>query len=474
MSNDQKNNGIFDKIWNLFSSIKLAVVVFSVISITSIVGTVIEQQAEPERNIKLLSKLFGDSFAPAAFHILDTLGFTDMFRSWWFLALLFIFASNLIVCSIERLPKILKVVREPIRPLAAEHLSALPIKKETVLKEQSGKVLEYASDILKRNGFRAAVRQEDGAVQLYGEKGRYSRVGVYVTHFSILLILAGAVIGMLFGFNASLQLMEGTASSVAYKSNGTTIPLGFQIRCDYFNADFYDNTDIPKAYRSRLTVLENGREIVKKEIDVNNPLRFKGITFYQASYGYAPGKDSVFEFKVTSKAGKKEDINVKFGETFTIPGTAVTGRVVDFSPALGADESGKLYTYSEMMNNPAAFVEFLERGAVKYRQWILVRYPQTWKVGDGIVEFTHLWGVQYTGLQVRKDPGVWIVYLGCLIMSVGLYASFFMNHARIWIQLKDEKGGTKVVIAGTANKNKLSFEHKIDKITNQLRVKGQR
>lgn len=471
MSKDQKNKGIVDKIWNLFSSIKLAVVVFSIISLTSIVGTVIEQQAEPERNIQLLSKLFGDNFAPAAFHILDALGFTDMFRSWWFLALLFIFAANLVVCSIERLPKILKVVREPIRPLAAEQLNALPIKRETVLKEQAGKVQEHASDILKKNGFRSTVRQEGGAVQLYGEKGRYSRLGVYVTHFSILLILAGAIIGMFFGFNASLQLMEGTASSVAYRSNGTTIPLGFEIRCDYFNADFYENTDVPKAYRSLLTVLENGREILKKEIDVNNPLRFKGITFYQASYGYAPGKDSIFQFTVTSKTGKKEDINVRFGESFIIPGTAVSGRVVDFSPALGVDESGKLYTYAETMNNPAAFMEFSEHGAVKYRQWILERYPQTWKVGDGVVEFKHLWGVQYTGLQVRKDPGVWIVYLGCLIMAVGLYAAFFMNHARIWIRLKDEKGGTEVVIAGTANKNKLSFEHRIDKIANELAKK---
>ena len=89
---------------------------------------------------------------------------------------------------------------------------------------------------------------------------------MYVTHFSILLILAGAVIGMFFGFNASLQLMEGTASSVAYRSNEHCDTLGFEIRCDYFNAEFYENTDTPKAYRSRLTVLENGREIVKKEI----------------------------------------------------------------------------------------------------------------------------------------------------------------------------------------------------------------
>ena len=472
MSGERKNSSIVDRIWTLFSSIKLAVVVFSIISATSIVGTVIEQQAEPERNIKLLAKFFGPDFAPAAFRILDTLGFTDMFRSWWFIALLFIFTANLVICSIERLPKIWKVVKEPVKPLTPERLNALSIKREIILKEKVDKASDHAGAVLKKYGFRNAVRKEDKGVQLYAEKGRYSRLGVYVTLLSILLILAGAVIGMLFGFNASLNLPEGISSGIAYKNSGMKIPLGFEIRCDNFNVSFYDNSDTPKSYKSRLTILENGSEVIKKVIDVNNPLHYKGITFYQASYGYSPRADSIFQFAVTSNNGTKENVNVKFGESFTIPGTSVTGKVLDFSPAIALDESGKLYTYEEMMLNPAAFVEFSENGTMKYRQWILVRSPQTWKVADGMIEFKHLWGAQYTGLQVRKDPGVWVVYLGCLIMAMGLYTSFFMGHCRVWIWVRAEEGGSKVVIAGSVNKNKISFEQKIDKITKEITGNG--
>lgn len=470
MSAEEKNKSIVDRIWDLFSSIKLAVVVFSMISATSIVGTIIEQQAAPERNIKLLAKFFGPDFAPTAFRILDTLGFTDMFRSWWFMALLFIFTANIIICSIERLPKIWKVVKEPIRPVTQERLNALSIKREFTLKADVDKASEHAVAVLKKYGFKASVRKEDKAIQLYAEKGRYSRLGVYVTHLSILLILTGAVIGMLFGFNASLNLPEGISSVVAYKSSGTQIPLGFEIRCDNFNVSFYDNSDTPKSYRSWLTISEDGREVMKKVIDVNNPLHYKGITFYQASYGFEPSRDSIFQFVVTSNNGTKEDVNLKFGESFSIPGTSVTGKVIDFSPAIAVDESGKLYTYAEMMFNPAVFVEFSDNGTVKYRQWILVRSPQTWKVMDGIVEFKHLWGAQYTGLQVRKDPGVLVVYLGCMIMALGLFTSFFMVHARIWIWVKEEKGGAKVVLASSVNKNKISFEQKIDKIAKELNL----
>ncbi|HWR58307.1 MAG TPA: cytochrome c biogenesis protein ResB, partial [Thermodesulfovibrionales bacterium] len=70
----------------------------------------------------------------------------------------------------------------------------------------------------------------------------------------------------------------------------------------------------------------------------------------------------------------------------------------------------------------------------------------------------------YTGLQVRKDPGVGVVYFGCLAMSVGLYIAFFMSHRRIWIRLTEEKGSTRVVIGASTNKNRQSFEKKIDKL----------
>ena len=449
----------------MFSSITLAVVVFSIISLTSIVGTVIEQQAEPEKSIKLLSKMFGDA-APGVYKALDALGFTNMYHSWWFLTLLFVFAANLVICSLDRLPKIWKMVKEPVKPLKPDQFAVMPVKREAQLKGKPDEVRRSVEAALKKIGYGAAAhQQEEGAAQFYAEKGRYSRLGVYVTHLSILVILIGAVIGMLFGFNGGLNLLEGTVSPAAYQGNGTAYPLGFEIRCDDFDVSFYDNSDAPKAYKSWLTIIEGGKEVVRKEIDVNSPLKYKGITFYQASYGFAPSKDSLFRFTVVSGAGAAQQVQIKYGETFEIPGTKVTGKIAGFSPALGQNEAGQLFTYAEMMNNPAVFVEFYEGGKLKYKQWILKRYPQTWVVQDGRVEFQDLWGAQYTGLQVRKDPGVWIVYLGSALMALGLYAAFFMNHSRVWVRVAgDDRKGTKVSVAASANKNKVAFEQKIDKL----------
>jgi len=472
LNKNKEAQGPVDNVWNVFSSVTLAVVVFTIISLTSIVGTIIEQQVEPERNIKLLAKLFGDAAAPGIYRLLDLTGFTDMFSSWWFMGLLFIFAANLIICSIDRLPKIWKIVKTPISTLGEDQFKAITSRQEVVLKGNAEKTEPRVIEALKKIGYQGEIRKEGGTTQICAEKGRYSRLGVYVTHLSILLILLGAVIGMKFGFNGSLNLMEGTTSAVAYKGNGQKIPLGFEIRCDDFDVGFYPDSDRPKEYKSWLTVIEGGREVLKKEIEVNSPLTYKGITFYQSSFGFEPNRNAIFKFAITPAGGKAQDIAVKFGESFAVQGTNITGEVSDFSPALGVDPSGNLFTYAESMNNPAVFVQFYEAGKPKFKQWFLKRYPETWKTQMGTVEFKDLWGVQYTGLQVRKDPGVWIVYLGCIVMACGLYTAFFMSHARIWISIREEKNSTKMTIASSINKNRIAFSRTLDRLVKELQGKS--
>ncbi len=461
-----KNKSITDRVWDLFASVKLAVVIFSLIALTSIVGTILEQNGEYEKNIKILAKMFGESLAPSLYNVLDKLGFMNMYHSWWFVTFLLLFAANLIICSIDRLPRKLKIVREPIRPLALEHLEKMSIKKVVTLKGTNPHVRELVSNALRGIGFRPSESSDKGT-QFYAEKGNYTRLGVYITHLSILIILAGAIIGLYLGFNGFLPLQEGETSSVAYKERETKIPLGFDIRCDKFEVDYYGDTDMPKAYRSWLTVFKNGGVAAQKVISVNDPLTYEGITFYQSSFGTVPGSldKGIFILRAISKNGKAEEINARPGDRFTIPGTSVEGHIVNFSPALTFDRTGKPVTYDKEMVNPAVFIEFSGMGGAPYAAWFFKRYPQTWNLPDGLrVEFLDFWGVQYTGLQVRKDPGVLVVYLGCIIMAIGLYITFFMSHRRVWVYVADEKGNLRITVAGSAHRNRAAFERKIEKV----------
>lgn len=466
----EKNKTVIDKIWDMFASVKLAVVIFSLIALTSMVGTVLEQQVEPEKNIKVLTKLFGigHEAAHSLLDVLDKLEFTDMYHAWWFLALLLLFAANLIICSLDRIPRVIKLVREKVHAMPLDYIEKVSIKKTFSKKEKASHMKELAVSSLNSLGFKPLESTGEQGTQLYAEKGNFTRLGVYITHLSILIILAGAILGLLFGYNAVLNLPEGEVSSFAYKDRETKIPLGFDLRCDNFEVEYYPGSDMPKAYRSWLTVLKNGKEVLKKSIVVNDPLTYDGITFYQSSFGTVPSgtENGVIVLRVVSSSGQAEQINTKVGGSFTIPGTSVTGRITNFSPALSIDQTGKAYTYGESMTNPAIYVEFSEAGK---SGWILKRYPQTWSLSDGNrVEFLDYWGVEYTGMQVRKDPGVLIVYLGCFLMAIGLYMTFFMSHRRVWINISEEKSNVKVLIGASVNKNKAAFEGKIEKLVGML------
>ncbi len=509
---ENKNKTVVDKIWDFFASIKLAVVLFALIALTSIIGTILEQNAEPEKNLQILGKLFGESMAPTLYSISDKLGFLSMYNSWWFVALLMLFAVNTVICSIDRLPRILNLVKEPIKPLTEEQFKNLG-KKEIVLKGKPDKVKETAGELIKKAGFKFLEQKDGNAYQLYSEKGNYSRLGVYITHLSVLLILIGAIIGIFFGFKGFLNLPEGStyafafsaknralssadeaeAESIAQLLHGTKgdlketalqlgidektldkklkrygiFPLGFNLRCDNFIVDFYGQSGMPKEFSSDLVVIKDGKEVMKKTIEVNDPLKYNGIIFYQSSYGIIPGSlpQGKLRLKLTSKSGITEMKELNINETFVVPGTDIQGQFLDFSSALAFDQSGRPYTYARQMNNPAAFVEFSEKGKTKYAGWLLQKYPETWRLPEGhIVEFMDYWGVEYTGLQVRKDPGVPVVYLGFFAMSLGLYVAFFMSHKKIWVKIAEEKNNTRVTVAFTANKNRPALESKIDKM----------
>jgi len=371
---------------------------------------------------------------------------------------------------------------------------------------------------LRSLGFKPREHGEGGSRQFYAEKGNYSRLGVYITHLSMLVIMVGAVVGIFFGFKGFLNIPEGSSYSVAFSSRKilsdignrerTVIlnailssrgdvaaasarlgveesrllarmravgiePLGFSVKCEDFDVKFYGNSDMPKEYTSHLVVIENGKAVMDKWIEVNSPLRYKGYTFYQSSYDMMNDPDDFrFIFRVAPPEGGVQEVSVKKDEPFSIPGTGIEATVTDFSPALAFNQEGRPFTYENKMNNPAARVVFRE-GADQYARWILRRQPATWAVVEGrSLELVDIWGSQYTGLQVRKDPGVWIVYLGCLIMSVGLYIAFFTSHRRVWVKLSGSGGSTTVMLAASAHKNREAFERKIDKTMSLLREGG--
>ncbi|MEJ5226723.1 cytochrome c biogenesis protein ResB [Thermodesulfovibrio sp.] len=465
MSKFEKLN---EKVWDFFSSVDLAVSLFIVISISAAVGTIIPQQPEPEITVRFFSKIMSEENAIKIYEVINLLDLNNLYHSWWFTFLLFMFALNLIVCSLDRLPVLIKSFKSQPQPLPISIIEKMPIKREIKFNEKSdfkNKVI----DILKKKGFQTDIFQTSEALQIQAKKWIKTRLAIYVTHLSILIILAGALIGTFWGFRGHMNIVEGTGTDFAISDDGKAIPLGFKVFCDRFEVDYYENSAVPKAYRSYLRIIENenpvkfnGKETVL--IEVNHPLSYKGITFYQASYGFQPQENAEFRFTYFDKNGKSFPLKAKFEEKFKLPGQTVSVSVIDFSPALGIDEQGRLFNMTTDMINPAVLLLFEDKGK-KENQWILKKIPETWNTPYGRIRFDELWGAQYTGIQVRKDPGVPLIYAGSILMCIGLFVSLFLRPINYFVTIKNNT----ICFYAPSSKGKVMTEKKLEEIISELK-----
>lgn len=440
-----------NKIWDFFCSLKLTLTLLISLALTSIIGTILPQGQLPPEYVASISQ--------SKLQIYSKLGFFDMYHSWWFVALLCIFCVNLICCSIKRLPHVFKFVSQPMLVLAESGRNAFSQKKEITASGSIDSLQEKLSAFLSSEFSSPVVTKNNDEIHLFAQKTAWCRLGVYVVHFSILVIFVGAIIGTLFGYKGFTNIMEGSSINSIEARNGTQIPLGFELLCEKFAVEFY-KTGAPKEFRSTLTVLENGKPVPgysKVKVIVNEPLTYKGITFYQSSYGQATeGSEHKFTLKQRS-GGQIENFGTKEGQLITLK-NGVTFKLLE--------SAQEVRQFMPEFSGPAARVEVAYPGKAPQTFVILKNHPElNAQRGDDII-FTYEGtdAKMFTGLQVAKDPGVWTVWLGCTLMVVGLYIAFFMSHKRIWVVVS--KGRAQMY--GNASKNQAAFSMQFDDLANKF------
>jgi cytochrome c biogenesis protein len=443
-----------DRVWSFFTSVRLAIFTLIALAVASVFGTLVEQNRPRE--------WYREVYEDWAFALMDRVDLFDMYHSWWFLALLMLFTVNLACCTVDRFPKALGAVRNPRTKLDDGFVKTLPLVDRWKRKGSPAECAPRYADALSSLFAKPLVTGEGGCVHMYAEAGTASRFGVYVTHLSIIVIFLGAIVGAVGGFNGSVNIPEGGSVSRVAVRGGTRIQdFGFALRCNGFILETYPNGQ-PKAYISDLSVIEDGREVLRKrDVVVNDPLRYKGIWFYQASYGETGEALARVEMR---KAGGSppETLFLVPGEPADVPGYGSI-HAVDYDPEFRG-------------GGPALQVVLEEPGRSPSSVWLPEGKPvsEGGRGGSPAFSFVGLAPRMYTGLQVAKDPGVNIVWAGCALMVLGIAMAFFLSHRRVWLRLSEgEDGRLEVVLAGAANRNRLAFEKSFDRIRAGVKEAGE-
>lgn len=333
--------------FDFLSSVKLAVLLLSLIALSSVLGTLIKQDGSPEEYIELYSE--------KGYRIISFLGLDDVFHAKWFILLLLLFALNLFVCSLKRLRR-----------------------------------------DLKRN--QASAFKEDGTF-LYG---------VHLVHGSIILILIGSLIGLLFGFRGYVSLKKGEEKDYITLRGKKPLnaQMGFVIKCKDFRIDFYpDGT--PKDYTTEIEILKNGSSILEKRIRVNEPINYEGLYFYQASYG----KEPTFFFEVDGKERILKENDVLREDNLVM-------KVIRYETSIHHFGPGVMVAYLKDGNPETTwFLKDIERMSSK-------------KISGKTVKLKNVEEELYTVLEVTKDPGIYVVWSGFFLLVLGLFLTFFITPKR--------------------------------------------
>ncbi len=426
-------------VWEFFASVKLALFTLFVLAAASIIGTVVPQNEAPEKYMHM--------YGPAVTKFFTALHIIDMYNSWWFQAMLVTFSLNLVVCTIERFPMLWNLMTQDNLETEPSRVSKMAQRRSYFTPLALAEAAAQVGQLLPAAGWPTRQAEKEGGVLLFSQKGAWTRMGVVAVHVSILVIFAGAIVGSIFGFKSSVLIPEGGSADKIYKSDGahTAIPLGFEMQCKNFSLTYYD-TGAPKEFRSDLVVVKDGKELDKKSIVVNDPMKFGGLTFYQSSYQAMDGQYNARLEKVASKASQKfllvprqeskwREENVTFGIT----------------NVSGPDQMRRFQYkiwFSDGKGGPSEF-------------WLAEGTTATIKRSGGDYTLTVRQRMA-TGLQVVKDPGVWTVYIGCIMMILGLAVVFFISHRRVWVYIAPEGSGSRIQIGGISNKNKFGFEKDIE------------
>jgi cytochrome c biogenesis protein len=446
---------------SIFSSVNLTIALLIVIAVASILGTLIPQQEAAE--------VFAKHFGPGMLTLFQAFQLFDIFHSAWFLFLMVLLAINLIVCSWRRCPVSWRGFRGQTAPDPAESFRTVN-PDSTILTEKSRETEEVRIEsFLKKRYSKVERRYLEKATFFHAEKGVLSHFGVYAVHLSVLIIMAGVIVGFLFGFDASVNLVEGQSSdTVLVKGGKGERKLDFTVRCDRFSLESYEN-GAPKLYRSDLTFSKGGHVIHRGPVLVNHPVSVEGIRFYQANYGIAAEDGAVLAFRKNDSNG--QSIKVAAGADFVLPGTNARVRV--------------LRTEDNLMGSmgPAVKIEVVSpREKVQF--WVFQQFDRLRSKNPGLLDqmpimnparflpwvfsMESLSCKYYTGLQVSRDPGAPIVAVGAVLLVFGFMAVFFYDHRRILICVDSGNGKTRITVTGRSNKNPVGLEQEIRRLLKEI------
>lgn len=474
-----------ETVWTLFCSIRFAIVLNMGLALAAMLGTVIPQMQPGLQSFETELNIFLDNARGRYGDLAGLLywaGFYDLYNSLWFRMLVVLVVFSIIMCTLNRWGPIMRLIRNPAVRVSDSFLASATEKAQLRAVPLDAKAAESAlRTALRKSRYRVLVDHEGdpGTVYLYADRDRWSKLVTFVSHAALVMLIISAAGMTNFGWREqSVYFYPGKPVNVGHDTD-------FSVRHDKFEIEYYTDTTTVKEYKDTLAVVEGGKDVLTKTIVVNDPLHYKGINFFLVSY------QPILYASASGPGGEKMTLR-RMGTSGLVTDTVSTGEsLVDFQ--FTSDENVpmdfvqlpvkdhvltlQLKYYQDVTRadgeNPPVYVQaYVDKDFDKtiYDAFL----PRTGAlVLPGFEGYTFTFRKDITAvLEVAKDPGLGLVGGFFFIMAAGFTISLYTTFTRCWAKIapNEEKPGTvNIMLAGLAEKNKVSFERDFEKVATRVR-----
>lgn len=343
----------------LLGSMRFAISLLVFICVASLIGTVLPQNQAVNTYI--------DQFGPFWYTVFDQFSIWHVYNSVWFLLIMAFLVVSTTLCVLRNAPKMLRDMRSFREYVRGSSLKAFHHRVELVSDRDPDQACTDVGALLQAQGFRYRVREDGDSRMVAAKKGAANRLGYIFAHVAIVVICLGGlldselpvrlqtwlfdkqpVVGNMLisdvpesgrlsarnpSFRANMLLPDGKQSSVGIVSAGQGVllqPLPFALKLNKFHIDYYD-TGMPSDFRSDVTVTDLATgEHFDQTIQVNEPLRYRGVTVYQSSFDDGGSSLKLNAWPLRGTDTKPVEVSGTVGREARLP-ASLGGQTVDYT-----------------------------------------------------------------------------------------------------------------------------------------------
>jgi len=421
-------------LWRLFTSVDFAVVQIIFLASLAAIGMTLQQlpdfafrsPADYSTSIETIHIRYDPVLGPGIVNVLERLSLFSIFKSPIFGVALVVLVVSIVVCTLDRTPRLWRDV-SAVRVVQPEPFFDPRLPDRAAM---TGVATADLAQVIRSRGFHVReASTEDGSRYVYGDRHQFTKLATLLTHLGLILFLVAGLVTSRFGDELGLVIPEGESRTV---QNIGTADL-MLVKNNDFEAPGFD-TGRPTDFTTDLAVYQNGSEVARKTIRVNDPLGVDGYTFHQNGFGPAPHlvvKDATGAPLWDAKVPMLDSAGGAPYETMAVP-----GRDLGLQLLLGRDEAGA----GLLVVLPYRIVGEGADGTPQVQNFDPVQlYQGDTKVSDplgisvGLVDFG-----EYTLVIAKRDPGQGIVWAAFLALISGITITFYRPRRRIWARLASD------------------------------------